>query len=103
MGCNGQGGRRGDRLMNKPLVYIITINWNGLEDTLECLSSLEKINYSPYRIIVVDNGSENNQADVIKKKYPFIELIENKISTHYPNNWNQVKWSLITKKKSYSC
>lgn len=89
MGCNDQGSRRGDRLTNKPLVYIITINWNGLEDTLECLSSLEKINYSPYRIIVVDNGSENNQGDVIKEKYPFIEIIENVKNEGFVNANNQ--------------
>ena len=101
MGCNGQGGRRGDRLTNKPLVYIITINWNGLEDTLECLSSLEKINYSPYRIIVVDNGSENNQGDVIKEKYPFIELIENLKNEGFVNANNQGIEVALTQKAEY--
>ena len=66
--------------MNKfynPLVYIIIINWNGLDDTLECLDSIENIRYQNYNIIVIDNGSNNNQADIIKEKFPDIELIKN--------------------------
>ena len=63
--------------MNKPLVYIITVNWNGLDDTLECLESLRNITYPKYNIIVVDNGSIDNQADIIKGIFPDIELIKN--------------------------
>ena len=101
MGCSEQGGRRGDKLMNKPLVYIITINWNGLEDTLECLGSLEKINYSPYRIIVVDNGSKDNQAAVIKEKYPLIELIENIKNEGFVNANNQGIEVALTQNAKY--
>jgi len=64
--------------MKQSLVYIVLVNWNGLEDTLECLRSLNEISYKNYKIVVVDNGSNNNQADVIKKKFPYIELIKNK-------------------------
>jgi len=64
--------------MNKPSVYIIIINWNGLKDTLECLDSLGKISYPNYKIVVIDNGSKKNQADKIKSRFPNIELIKNK-------------------------
>lgn len=40
-----------------PKVSIIIVNWNGWQDTLECLNSVLNINYSNYEIIVVDNGS----------------------------------------------
>lgn len=43
-----------------PLVYIIIVNYNGYKDTIECVNSIEDIDYSNYRIIVVDNGSTNN-------------------------------------------
>ncbi|MEA2098434.1 MAG: glycosyltransferase family 2 protein [Patescibacteria group bacterium] len=59
-------------------VYIIVLNWNGKEDTLECLKSLEKINYSNYKIIVVDNGSEDDSVFEIKKQFSNIKIIENK-------------------------
>jgi GT2 family glycosyltransferase len=55
--------------MNEPKVSIVTINFNGLKDTLECLESLKKINYPNYSIIVVDNGSVTPDVDCLKKKY----------------------------------
>lgn len=56
--------------MKSPTVHIIILNWNGLEDTLECLSSLENLTYSAVRIIVVDNASKDNQAETIEQKFP---------------------------------
>lgn len=64
--------------MLKPLVYIIILNWNGLCDTLECLKSLQKIDYLNYKVVVVDNGSKNKEAEIIKKEFPEVEVIENK-------------------------
>ena len=49
-----------------PKVSIIILNWNGWEDTLECLESLYQITYPNYEVIVVDNGSENEAIERIK-------------------------------------
>lgn len=38
-------------------VVIVTINWNGADDTAECVASLRKLNYDNFHIVVVDNGS----------------------------------------------
>ena len=38
-----------------PRVDIIILNWNGWRDTIECLESIARSNYSNYRIVVVDN------------------------------------------------
>ena len=35
----------------------MTINWNGAEDTAECVASLRTLNYDDFHIVVVDNGS----------------------------------------------
>lgn len=58
-------------------VYVIILNWNGKNDTLECAKSFEKINYGNYKIIVVDNGSSDESVFEIKEKYPEITIIEN--------------------------
>lgn len=64
--------------MNPPKVSIIILNWNGLEDTIECLESLKKITYTNYEVIVVDNGSKGNDAQVLREKFgDYIHLIEN--------------------------
>lgn len=39
------------------LVSIITINYNGYNDTIEFIKSLEKYETFPYEVIVVDNAS----------------------------------------------
>ena len=43
----------------EPKVSIILVNYNGEKDTLDCISSLEKITYNNYEIIIVDNASKN--------------------------------------------
>lgn len=52
----------------KPKVSIILVNYNGDKDTLDCISSLEKVIYKNYEIIVVDNASDNQ--DELENKLP---------------------------------
>lgn len=61
-----------------PKVSIIILNWNGKEDTLECLESLYQIDYPNYEIILVDNDSNDSSVELFKEKYPEIEIIQNK-------------------------
>lgn len=64
--------------MRHPKVSIIILNWNGLDDTAECLESLKKVNYPNYEVIVVDNASDGNDAGVLKEKFgDYIHLIQN--------------------------
>jgi len=53
--------------MRLPKVSIIILNWNGWQDTLECLESLSKISYPRYEVIVVDNASEDDSVKRIKQ------------------------------------
>jgi GT2 family glycosyltransferase len=52
-----------------PKVSIIILNWNGSQDTLECMESLTKISYNNYEIILVDNNSKGNDVNIIEKEY----------------------------------
>jgi GT2 family glycosyltransferase len=58
-------------------VAIILVNWNGLEFTSACLDSLRKVDYPDFKIILVDNGSENQEGGRLKKAFPEIQLIQN--------------------------
>ena len=61
-----------------PKVSIIVLNWNGLKDTVECLESFKKVTYPNYEVVVVDNGSEGNDAEVMASRYgDYIHLIRN--------------------------
>lgn len=46
--------------MPLPEVHVVILNWNGWQDTLKCLESVRRLDYSNCRIIVVDNGSEDD-------------------------------------------
>ena len=68
--------------MENPKVAIVIINWNGWEDTVECLESIFQIDYPNYEIIIVDNRSQNDSVKRIKdysegKELTIIENEEN--------------------------
>ena len=58
-----------------PLVSIITVNYNQSAVTLEFLASLKQSTYPNLEIFVVDNGSPNDHPEILKEKYPEINLM----------------------------
>lgn len=58
-------------------VAIILVNWNGFEFTAACLASLRKVDYPDFRVILVDNASQNQEGERLKKAFPEIDLIGN--------------------------
>jgi GT2 family glycosyltransferase len=59
-----------------PRVSCIILNWNGWEDTVECLNALRDCTYPQMTVIVVDNGSTDGSTSKIKAAYPEILLLE---------------------------
>lgn len=60
----------------KPLVYILLVNYNGYEDTIECIRSLEKISYDNYQIVVIDNASTDASVERLRAACPTHVLLE---------------------------
>ncbi len=61
-----------------PRVAVIILNWNGLEDSIQCLESLSRIKYDNFEIVVIDNHSDGPDAEVLRARYgDWIHLIEN--------------------------
>ncbi|MDY9927604.1 glycosyltransferase family 2 protein [Methanosarcina sp.] len=67
-------------------VAIIILNWNGWEDTIECLESVYQIKYPNYDIIVVDNGSKDKSIEKIKEYAAGNILIESNFFKYNSNN-----------------
>ncbi len=63
-------------MTNRALVYIVILNWNGWEDTVECLTSCLKISYPNYRILIVDNGSTDGSEAILRERFSDIDLIQ---------------------------
>lgn len=49
-------------------VYVIILNWNGTEDTIECLESFRQVEHFNYQLILVDNDSEPSNFSLLKQK-----------------------------------
>jgi hypothetical protein len=67
-----------DKNMNKELVSIIIVNYNGLNFLKGCLSSLMVQTYPDIEIIFVDNGSMDESAAYVKKEFPSVRIVVNK-------------------------
>jgi GT2 family glycosyltransferase len=49
---------------NEPLISVVVCSYNGSATIGECLDHLSKLNYSNYEVIVVDDGSTDNTAEI---------------------------------------
>jgi len=79
-------------------VFIVILNWNGKKDTSECLSSLKKITYKNYKIVLVDNGSKDDSVKEIKKNFPNVKIIQNKQNLGFAEGSNVgIKYALKNK------
>lgn len=61
--------------MSAPSVHVVILNWHGLTDTLECLSSLREQNYPALKIHVLDNGSAEHEAATIEREFPAASVL----------------------------
>jgi len=88
-------------IMQHPKVSIIILNWNGLKDTIECLESLKKITYPNYEVIVVDNDSKGNDADILEERYKnYIRVIRNKENLGFAGGNNVAIRQVLKEEKS---
>lgn len=59
-----------------PKVTCIVLNWNGWQDTIDCLEVLDVSTYSNMTVLVVDNGSTDNSVSRIRDAHPGVAVIE---------------------------
>lgn len=77
-------------------VVTIILNWNGKQDSLECLKSLQNIKHPGWnhQILMVDNGSSDGSVGIIKKNFPSVTLIENSENRGFSAANNQaLEWA----------
>jgi len=66
----------GGVVMRNPKVSAIVLAHNNCEDTIECLSSLTKVDYSDLLIWLVDNGSQDGTAEKVAEKFTSVRIIQ---------------------------
>ena len=73
---------------NSTKVEVIILTWNGKEDTIECLNSLQKVKYDNFDITIVDNASTDDSAEIIAAEFPSVKLIKNNMNLMYAGGNN---------------
>lgn len=58
---------------------VVILTWNGREDTLACLRSLEAAGWPGPgdAVVVVDNGSADGTLEAVAERFPWAERIQN--------------------------
>lgn len=76
-------------------VAVIILNWNGFDDTVECLESLKKQTYRDFKIVLVDNASVNEEGRRLKEMFPEVYLIENTLNRGFSGGNNDgMNWAI---------
>jgi len=58
-----------------PLLDIIIPNWNGAAMLADCLHSLSVQTFTGFRVIVVDNGSEDDSVVMLERDFPDVTIL----------------------------
>lgn len=56
-------------------ISAVILNYNGGQNVLKCVQALYQQEVLLDQVILVDNGSTDNSAQIVKERYPDIELI----------------------------
>ena len=67
---------------------VITINYNNWQDTCELIDSIKQYETYPYEIIVVDNASQGDDVEQIKRSFSEVKLIESKFNLGFAGGNN---------------
>lgn len=89
---------------NNLTIPIIILNWNGTEDTIECIEALEKQTYQNFIVFLVDNNSETDQRSKLKELYtnhPKVKLILNTENLGFSKGNNEVIKQLLKENYKY--
>ena len=77
-----------------PKVFIIILNYNSWQDTIECVESVMKSDYRNFQIIILDNNSPDNSMENLKKwakkKGDFIFLKKEEVEQFSNIDWEKV-------------
>lgn len=67
-----------------PLVTVVIANWNGEAILETCLSSLyEQTREITIEVLVIDDASTDGSVDLIRRKFPLVQVFVNEINVGY--------------------
>ncbi len=74
---------------NLPKVTIQIVTWNSYRYLPDCLRSIFDQTYRDFQLVVIDNNSQDNSVDFIKKNYPEVAVFRNNRNLGFSKANNQ--------------
>lgn len=79
----------GEMYTAPPMLSILIVNWNTRDLLRKCLQSIQNFPpASPYEVIVVDNASSDQSAEMVEAEFPAVHLVASKENTGYAKGNN---------------
>ena len=76
----------------QPVLSIVTVNYNGTNDTLELLESIGTSTLERIEVIVVDNGSNEDPTTEVQSKFPEVQVLRSDKTLVSPV---EITWALL--------
>ncbi len=89
-------------MIGEPLVFVILLNWNGMEHLPVCITSLRRQSYSNLRVVMVDNGSIDDSVNYAQREFPGIDILKNDHNVGFAKANNQGLYYAIDKGAKYA-
>jgi|TARA_B110000914_G_C15397150_1_gene415361 GT2 family glycosyltransferase len=84
-----------------PKIHLIVLNWNDKELSGKCLSSIEKVSYPNYKVLIVDNNSEDGSVDFFKENFSQYDILALESNLKYAGGNNAAVEYLKPKEEDF--
>lgn len=71
-----------------PLVYVLVLNYCSLEDTVQCVDTVRRLDYPNVRLLVIDNASPDGSGEILRTRFSETEFLQLPTNTGYAGGNN---------------
>ncbi|MEI6288091.1 MAG: glycosyltransferase family 2 protein [bacterium] len=75
--------------MSFPKVTIQLVTYNSAKYLPECLQSIFNQTYRDFQVLVIDNNSQDNTVEYLRRNWPQVAVFQNKHNVGFPKAHNQ--------------
>ena len=73
---------------SQPPVYVVVLHWKNYDHTRAAIQSIIANDYENYRLIVVDNASQNGSVEALQESFPGVSFILNQTNLGFSKGCN---------------
>lgn len=66
-----------NKVITSPKVFVIVLNYNGIETLSTCLTSIFQSNYNNFEVVVIDNNSKDGSFEKARHNFSRAHFIKN--------------------------